>query len=85
WAWLSLRADMSEAEQRSARLARVIQEHASKVFEGNHQINSRIRDATAGWSNAQLRQHEDDIHTRLADIVGGLPQASSLAVYDEQG
>ncbi|KAA6135684.1 ATP-binding protein [Cupriavidus cauae] len=85
WAGLSLRADVAEAEQRSARLARVIQEHASKVFEGNHQINSRIRDATAGWSNAQLRQHEDDVHTRLADIVGGLPQASSLAVYDEHG
>ncbi|WP_223862691.1 hypothetical protein, partial [Enterobacter asburiae] len=58
WGWLALRHDMDNAELRAAGMARVVQEHASKIFDTNHQINSRLRDVTAGMSNAEVRQHE---------------------------
>ncbi|TWG88448.1 signal transduction histidine kinase [Cupriavidus gilardii J11] len=85
WGWLALRHDMDNAELRAAGMARVVQEHASKIFDTNHQINSRLRDVTAGMSNAEVRQHEQELHVRLADIVGGVSQASSVSVFDNQG
>lgn len=85
WGWLSLRADMDSAELRAARMARVIQEHASRVFDTNHQINSRIRDILEGLSNDDVRRREQELHMRLAEIVAGVPHTSAVSVFDRQG
>lgn len=85
WAWLSLDAMTKDAGRQATRLARVVQEHASKIFEANYQINSRVRDAFATMSNAQLSQQERDMHARLMEIGNGLPQASSLSVFGANG
>jgi signal transduction histidine kinase len=85
WAWFSMQDAFSEAEQQTARLARVIQEHTWQVFDGNYQINSRVREVTQGMSDAQLAQHEHDIHVRLADISGGVVHASSLSIFGADG
>lgn len=85
WAWFSMRDAFSEAEKQTARLARVIQEHTRQVFEGNHQINSRVREVTQGLSDADVARHERDIHVRLADVSGGVVHASSLSIFGADG
>lgn len=85
WAWVSLQSAFANAELEAARLARIVQEQASKVFEINHLANARVRDLTRGWSNVALKEHESQMHARLREIAEQLPQASSLSVFGDDG
>lgn len=85
WAALALQGDIRQAEMRVARLARVLQEHARNLLESDLQVNNRIRDLTSGWDDAALRARQHELHGRLADIAGALPQTVSLSIFDARG
>ncbi|NSX02665.1 ATP-binding protein [Cupriavidus gilardii] len=85
WGWLALRDAFADAERQCALLARVVQEHASKVMESNRLADQRLRDLTAQWSNADIRHHELELHRRMARMGHRLPQAFALAIFGDDG
>ncbi len=85
WGWLALRDAFADAERQCALLARVVEEHASKVMESNRLADQRLRDLTAQWSNADIRHHELELHRRMARMGRGLPQAFALAIFGDDG
>lgn len=85
WGWLALRDAFADAERQCALLARVVQEHASKVMESNRLADQRLRDLTVQWSNADIRHHELELHRRMARMGRDLPQAFALGIFGDDG
>lgn len=85
WGWLALRDAFADAERQCVLLARVVQEHASKVMESNRLADQRLRDLTAHWSNADIRHHELELHRRMARMGRDLPQAFALGIFGDDG
>ncbi|UZN51885.1 hypothetical protein KZ686_17285 [Cupriavidus cauae] len=85
WGWLALRDAFADAQRQCALLARVVQEHASKVMESNRLADQRLRDLTVQWSNADIRHHELELHRRMARMGRGLPQALALGIFGDDG
>ncbi len=85
WGWLALRDAFADAQRQCALLARVVQEHASKVMESNRLADQRLRDLTVQWSNADIRHHELELHRRMARMGHRLPQAFALAIFGDDG
>jgi signal transduction histidine kinase len=85
WGWLALHDAFADAERQCALLARVVQEHASKVMESNRLADQRLRDLTVQWSNADIRHHELELHRRMARMGRRLPQAFALGIFGDDG
>ncbi|MGY8527342.1 ATP-binding protein [Paracidovorax citrulli] len=85
WAALALQGDTRQAEMRAARLTRVLQEHARNLLATDLQVNNRIRELTSGLDDEALRARQRELHVRLADIAGAMPQTVSLSIFDIRG
>lgn len=85
WGWLALRDAFADAGRQCVLLARVVQEHASKVMESNRLADQRLRDLTVHWSNADIRHHELELHRRMARMGRDLPQAFALGIFGDDG
>lgn len=83
-AWQGHRDALHQAEIRAERTARVLEEHASKVFETHRlviqQVNERIR--AIDWTRADQR---DDLCDLLKKLQAELPQIATITIVDREG
>ncbi len=83
-AWQGYRTSLDDARTRVDGTARVLQEHAGKVFETHRlvitAVNQRLR--TIDWSDERQVESLHDLMGRLQDE---LPQVATVSVVDAQG
>jgi two-component system NtrC family sensor kinase len=83
-AWESYRETLREAEARVERTARILEEHALKVFETHRlviqQVNLRMR--FVDWTRAEDRQ---DLYHLLKQFQDDLDQIATVTVTDAEG
>jgi len=81
------RHEQIEAEHRrnAQRLARIVSEHASKLFDTNEVLLDRLLDLAGNEPAAALREREVNLHARVRGMVQGLPQVQSVWIIDESG
>ena len=66
-------------------VARVMQEHASKVFQTNEVVIGRVFDAIAGDDEDATRRQEADLHQRLGEIVQGIDHLRDIRIWNGAG
>jgi signal transduction histidine kinase/membrane protein implicated in regulation of membrane protease activity len=67
------------------RVARVAEEHASKVFETNIALINRVLDLLGNDSDDVLLAREKEIHLALQRMADGLPQLQGIFILGENG
>jgi hypothetical protein len=68
-AWLSHRQALSEGASRLDPASRVAQEHAMRVIETNEVVAQTILNFIGAASDAEIRDHEADLHEKLKSIT----------------
>jgi signal transduction histidine kinase/ActR/RegA family two-component response regulator len=71
-----------EREMSTERTARIVSEHALKLFDTNEVLLQRLGDLVDGLSNEQVTAAEPLLHAKLLHMVAGLPQVQSVWVID---
>ena len=84
-AWTSYHNVMAHARDQTEKLARIVHEHALKVFETNEALLGRIDDLTHGMAAADIRANEGNLHQRLKAMTAGIPQIQAAWIWDAQG
>ena len=83
-AWENYRATVATTQARAERTARILEEHALKVFETQRlvlvAINGRLD--TLDWSNADQRRA---LHDFLRQLQADLPQVGTITITDASG
>jgi signal transduction histidine kinase len=74
-----------DARANAERLARMVAEHALKLFDTSEVLLDRLDDLVEGQSDAQIRANEAPLHAKLTALVADLPQVQSLWVVDASG
>ncbi|XUW92793.1 response regulator [Burkholderia sp. M6-3] len=67
------------------RLTRVAQEHALKIVDMNHEIETRIVELLDTDDDAKIRGHESRVHSRLNTIAADYPQLAAISVFGTHG
>jgi len=75
----------AEVLKRLERVVLATQEHAAKVLDTNEMMLGRVLDLVEGVSDPRIRQIEPELHRRLQNITGGVPQALSLWLTGRDG
>jgi signal transduction histidine kinase/ActR/RegA family two-component response regulator len=74
-----------ESEASVKRTARIVSEHALKLFDTNEVLLQRLDDLVAGQSPAQITATEAYLHQKVSSLVEGLPQIQSVWVTGPSG
>ncbi|CCE09969.1 putative sensor histidine kinase with a Response regulator receiver domain [Bradyrhizobium sp. STM 3843] len=74
-----------EADREIERSLDVVHEHALKVFETIDRSLSETDEIVRGLQDADIRTHEQALHTRLRQLAEALPQMKSVWVFDAHG
>jgi signal transduction histidine kinase len=74
-----------EKEASTRHTARIISEHALKLFDTNEVLLQRLGDLVEGKTDDQVRADEVRLHDKLAKMVEGLPQIQGVWVIDSNG
>ncbi len=88
FAWLGFRTYHSEFEDARTRLERsidLVREHAAKVFETHQLVTQQVDEILYGFTDAQIRDREKELHERLAALVDRLDQIQDIWVLDRNG
>jgi two-component system NtrC family sensor kinase len=75
----------SESEASAERTARIVSEHALKLFDTTEVMLQRLGDLVEGQTDAQLGADEARLHQKMVGMVEGLPQVQSVWVVDAHG
>jgi signal transduction histidine kinase/ActR/RegA family two-component response regulator len=75
----------NETEASTERTARIVSEHALKLFDTNEVLLQRLDDLVEGHTDAQVRTAEARLHDKMVRTVDGLPQVQGIWVVDAQG
>jgi signal transduction histidine kinase/CheY-like chemotaxis protein len=67
------------------RLTRVAQEHALKIADMNHEIETRIVELLDTDNDGEVRRHEGPVHSRLSTIAADYPQLAAISVFGTHG
>ncbi|MGY6127078.1 PDC sensor domain-containing protein (plasmid) [Paraburkholderia strydomiana] len=67
------------------RLTRVAQEHALKIADMNHEIETRIVELLDTDTDGEVRRHEGPVHSRLTTIAADYPQLAAISVFGTHG
>ncbi len=84
-AWKSYQDVMAHAADQTEKLARIVHEHALKVFETNEALLGRIDDLTRGMTSSDIRADRESLHQRLKAMTADIPQIQAAWIWDEQG
>ena len=68
-AGLAYRQALAEGASRLDRASRVAQEHAMRVIETNEVVAQTILNFIGAASDAEIRDHEADLHEKLKSIT----------------
>jgi two-component system NtrC family sensor kinase len=82
--WWGYERAVEEAQAAAQRTAVLVRGQAQRTFEIAQHIAQRANEAAAG-DDAEVRAREAEIHSRLADMVVGLPAVVNLNVWDANG
>jgi two-component system, NtrC family, sensor kinase len=74
-----------ERESSTQRTARIVSEHALKLFDTNEVLLQRLGDLVEGLSDQQVTAAEAALNAKLLKMVAGLPQVQSVWVVDADG
>jgi signal transduction histidine kinase/ActR/RegA family two-component response regulator len=66
-------------------MARVTQEHASKVFQTNEVVLARAFDAVGSDEDEKIRGREADLHLRLREMAQGIDHLHDIRVWNLEG
>lgn len=83
--WNSYRGLMALTDERLTRSLDVQQEEALKAFELVDLALSIGGGLVAGMSDADIRQHEEQIYNQLKGLVGNIPVVQSIWIYGNEG
>jgi signal transduction histidine kinase len=83
--WLSYRAEFDDARDRLARTTDIVHEHAVKVLETHDLVAAQVEEILAGLSDAEIRQREPFLNTRLRALSDRLEQVQDIWVIDGAG
>jgi len=87
-AWLSWASIRQNAADNLERMVRLIGEHAEMTFAINEVMATRVRDLLGDEGNApegMTPERERQIHTRLREIVQGVPQVDAIWIWNNDG
>ena len=73
--------EFRDARVRLDRGARIVQEHALKLFETNEMLLQRMLDMLGDAADAEVLARSDEIHLRLQRMAADLPQVQGLFVH----
>jgi signal transduction histidine kinase len=82
---LSYRATYALADERIERSLDVLQEQSLKVFQSMNLALDTIENMVAGLSDADIRADEEQLHMRLRQIQGALPEVQSIWIFGPTG
>jgi signal transduction histidine kinase/ActR/RegA family two-component response regulator len=82
---LSHRSTYALADERIERSLDVLQEQALKVFQSMNLALDTIENMVAGLSEAEIRANEEQLHMRLRQIQGALPEVQSIWIFGPTG
>ena len=82
---LSHRSTYALADERIERSLDVLQEQALKVFQSMNLAVDTIENMVAGLSEADIRTNEEQLHMRLRQIQGALPEVQSIWIFGPTG
>ena len=82
--WWGYERAVDEAQAAAQRTAVLVRDQAQRSFEIAQRIARRADESAAG-DDAAVRRREAEIHSRLADMVAGLPSVVNLNVWDADG
>jgi signal transduction histidine kinase len=77
--------EFSGARLRLDRAAHIAQEHALKLFDTNEMLLQRMLDLVGSSDDAQLRSRGEELHHRLKQMAGELPQVQGLFINGADG
>jgi two-component system, NtrC family, sensor kinase len=80
--WVSI---SETADREIERTLDVAHEHALKVLETIDRSLSEIAEITRGIPDAGITSREEELHQRLKELVGSLPQVKSTWIFDAKG
>ncbi len=83
-AWESRRATIRDAEQRVDQIARILEEHALKVFE-THRLAIQAVDGRLSASGMTRADDEAALHRFLTQLQAGLDQVAAITLIDAAG
>jgi two-component system, NtrC family, sensor kinase len=87
-AWLAIGSWEEQhvrAERSLTRASAVAREHAFRVMRTNDMILGRLADLAGPRSDAELQQNAAALQGALKDLLAGIPELHSLAIFDGQG
>ena len=84
-AWQSYLSTTARADDDLDRAARIVEEHALKVFEANEVLNGRIGDILEQANDAANGENERELHNRLAQASRGIAQVQAISAWDRAG
>ncbi|MGZ5201647.1 MAG: ATP-binding protein [Telluria sp.] len=74
-----------EKQLGTQRTARILGEHALKLFDTSEVILQRLDDLAAGRTDEDIRANQAHPHEQVAKLVARLPQVQSVWVLDARG
>ena len=83
--FLAWRSEVAQARTDLGRSVDLVRENATRVFETYQLLLRAAAAALADSTNADILAHEQQVHARLASILGQLPEAKDLFVFDSAG
>jgi two-component system NtrC family sensor kinase len=84
-AFLAIRSVSQATNEQIERMLDIAHEHALKVFETIDLSLSRVDEAVAGLTDAEITARQQALHERLEHLVVSLPQMKSACVMDRDG
>ena len=84
-AWSSYRHVQALADERVVRSLDVQQEQALKTFQLIDLTLNNANDLVSGMSDADIRNHEEELHSQLKKLAGAAPVVQSIWIYDKEG
>src|SRR4051812_368377 len=80
--WVSIQ---QAADREIERTLDVAHEHALKVFETIDRTLSEVTEIIRGIPDAGIVSREQNLHERLGQLAGALPQVKSVWIFDAKG
>jgi signal transduction histidine kinase/ActR/RegA family two-component response regulator len=76
---------LDEKTVATQRTARILGEHALRLFDTSEVVLQRLDEVVAGQTDQQIRGSQSRMHDQVTRLVAGLPQVQSVWVLDARG
>ena len=76
---------IADASDIADRVARVADEHATKVIDLNREMAARIVELLDDDNDARIRENQALLHERMSEIGGSFSQVASIAIFGANG